>query len=411
MTKLAKFGGKIPEEEKKAPLEEIKKADKEDSTIKLIETKSGRVKRQHTNSKYDTNKYTSEQLEVLEKIDAGTELTADEKKIKDEIEELRDNDLHGLFGDEDEVKEEDMKVDDVPDETFVLLTEDQPETEKARNALLNNLRSFMESYQVKRHLQLVNIFVKTAVKASYPLEMLMNVASPYHIRLLLKLLVIASSELKVLIIKILKTLLRVEIHLETLEKATQAPIAELKTKSTIKFRSTFVQTLYDLCLQIREGTWIGPIEDEKESLFDVQHNISKLIALFFKLRQSQIDPETTTNEELSAIFTSDIKSLPKEEKNLIHSILGSFLTLPVCGDKVLNIEKESNVAKPFTILASNKLNKTLNDSIGSRITDFHQACTSVIVPDVAPDSLIDLTLSVEGIEKAIDRLNEIKNED
>jgi hypothetical protein len=112
------------------------------------------------------------------------------------------------------------------------------------------------------------------VKASYPLEMLMSVASPYHIRLLLKLLVIASSELKVLIIKILKTLLRVEIHLETLEKATQAPIAELKTKSTIKFRSTFVQTLYDLSLQIREGTWIGPIEDEKESLFDVQHNIS-----------------------------------------------------------------------------------------------------------------------------------------
>ena len=59
---------------------------------------------------------------------------------------MRDNDLTGLFGDEDDVKEEDMKVDDEPEETFVLLTEDSPETEKARNALLNNLRSFMEDY-------------------------------------------------------------------------------------------------------------------------------------------------------------------------------------------------------------------------------------------------------------------------
>ena len=103
--------------------------------------------------------------------------------------------------------------------------------------------------------------------------------------------------------------------------------------------------------------------------------------------------------------------MPKEEKNLIHSILGSFLTLPVCGDKILDISKESNVAKPFTIKASNNWNRTLNDSIGDRINGFHKACTSVIVPDVAPDSLIDLTLSVEGIERAIDRLNEIKNED
>jgi len=68
------------------------------------------------------------------------------------------------------------------------------------------------------------MFVKTAAKASYPLEMLLNVATPYHIKLLLKLMYVVSNELKILIIKIFNTLLRVEIHLKTLEIATEKPL-------------------------------------------------------------------------------------------------------------------------------------------------------------------------------------------
>ena len=99
--------------------------------------------------------------------------------------------------------------------------------------------------------------------------MLMNVASPLHIRLMLKLLTIVSSELKILIIHILKTLLRTEVSPTILESATATPIINFKTKSTIKFKSTFVQTLYDLALQIKQGTWESPYKDNKDSLFDV----------------------------------------------------------------------------------------------------------------------------------------------
>jgi hypothetical protein len=75
---------------------------------------------------------------------------------------------------------------------------------------------------------------------------------------------------------------------------------------------------------------------------------------------------------------------------LVHSILGSFLTLPVCGDKLLSLTKESNTAKFFSIEDSRKLNQTENESPEEARKEFNEVCKQVVIPDIAPDSLLNI---------------------
>lgn len=131
---------------------------------------------------------------------------------------------------------------------MVLLNADSPRVEECKNAMVHNFRQFFEEYSIKRHLQMINIFVKTAAKASYPLEMLINVANPYHIRLLLKLLIFVSNEVKIMILRIFKTLLRIGVPLKIYESATEKDLIDYKTESTVKFRSKFVQALFNIAL-------------------------------------------------------------------------------------------------------------------------------------------------------------------
>ena len=69
---------------------------------------------------------------------------------------MRDeNELHCIFGDEDDVKAEDYKVEDCKEEdlpSFVLLKEDNPLVKICKDDMLLSFRQFSETYQVKRHL-------------------------------------------------------------------------------------------------------------------------------------------------------------------------------------------------------------------------------------------------------------------
>ena len=97
-----------PKEDGEEEVKEGQPANDEEG--KVIDTGDQHKPFKRMNSKYDAQIYTTEQLEVLEKIDANLPLTDQENAIKDKIENLRQqNDLHGLFGDEDDVKEEDCK--------------------------------------------------------------------------------------------------------------------------------------------------------------------------------------------------------------------------------------------------------------------------------------------------------------
>ena len=57
-------------------------------------------------------------------------------------------------------------------------------------------RQFKESTNIARYLDQVLIFVKIATKAPYPLEMLQNVANPYHIKTLMQMLMQVSVKCK-----------------------------------------------------------------------------------------------------------------------------------------------------------------------------------------------------------------------
>ena len=269
------------------------------------------------------------------------------------------------------------------------------------------MRTFIENYQIKRHLQMINIFVKTAAKSSYPLEMLMNVANSYHIRLLLKLMLVVSNETKLLIISILMTLLRVQIPLKTLELATSQPLREFKTKSTIKFRSSFIQTLYDVALQIKSGTLDTGFKEPSTSLYDVQVCLTRLIRVCYKVKQTQTNVESSVNDELSAIFSTNFAEIPICEKHILLQIMDSFLTFPVCGDKLLAAKEDSTVAKALSMKESENISTCLNDSLNEQKKVFNVSSKSIIVPDVAPDSLIELTLSSEALGEVVARIKQL----
>ena len=61
------------------------------------------------------------------------------------------------------------------------------------------------------YLHMVLIFTSAARKCPYPLEMLSNVANPYHVQTLFKILVDASCMAKLTILAIIKHLVLVKV--------------------------------------------------------------------------------------------------------------------------------------------------------------------------------------------------------
>ena len=76
-----------------------------------------------------------------------------------------------------------------------------------------------------------------------------------------------------------------------------------------------------------------------KSIFDVMTQCTQVIQVYYKVKQSQIDPESTICEELSSFFMAGFEDIPDDEMKLILAILNADLTLPVCGDTLLSLRE------------------------------------------------------------------------
>jgi len=86
--------------------------------------------------------------------------------------------------------------------------------------------------------------------------MLNNVATPYHIQTLLKLLVEASPMAKLTILAIIKNLVCVKVPEKIFAEALKdLKSISFKVPSNLEFSNHLIQFLYNLALQIRTNNW------------------------------------------------------------------------------------------------------------------------------------------------------------
>ena len=151
--------------------------------------------------------------------------------------------LGGCF-DEPEEPEEKPKVD--------LLNEKDERVPKLRQKLLQGFRTFKESININRYIKSLQIFVKIATKAPYTLEMLQNVANPYHIKTLLQLLLHVSCQNKLKILSIFQTLLRIQVPISVFDESVKDLHAiRFRTQTKVEFKSSFAKFFFLASLQIQ----------------------------------------------------------------------------------------------------------------------------------------------------------------
>ena len=106
-----------------------------------------------------------------------------------------------------------------------------------------------------------------------------------------------------------------------------------------------------------------------------------------------------------------MSKIPGTEKCLLFKIFDAYLILPMCGDRLLNLENDIGVAKHLSMRDSVSLNKTLNDSLPEKKDLLTKSFKQIIVPDIAPDSLFDLYIDTKCAENIVTRLTEISESD
>jgi hypothetical protein len=152
---------------------------------------------------------------------------------------------------EDEAEDEEVVTEEDPRGKWneKKKTRDENEVKRAGSV-------YSESFLI-RLLALVELFTSTATCSSHPLSMVQRVANPYHLSTLLHLLLIASPQIQVLVIRILQHITRLQIPFEVFEEATnilssRSPSAHKLLKegnSSTKFeKSTFLHLIFNMLL-------------------------------------------------------------------------------------------------------------------------------------------------------------------
>ena len=137
----------------------------------------------------------------------------------------------GLFNE----PEEEQRA-EVPVEEFVSkLAKDDPKIPQLRQRLVQFYRDYMEDSNIARYIKMVEIFVKVATKAPYPLEMLQNVANPYHIKTLIRMLFQVSPGCKLQILNIFSTLLRIRVPLSIFDEGVKDLQISFRTPTQVEF--------------------------------------------------------------------------------------------------------------------------------------------------------------------------------
>jgi len=256
------------------PSEESKSASPEEIKVEIVG--DPKIKK----AIHDSTRYTVQQMEVLELLDSSTELTAEQRVIHQEIQALNEhNDLGDMFDEAEDVEEDPVPI------LVKDLSKDDKKVPVLRQKLIQHYRDYQEKSNLKRYLQLVLIFVKIATKAPYPLEMLQNVANPYHIKILLQMLFQVSVECKLQILTIFQTLLRIQVPLSVFDEAAKDLKLNFRTQSQVKFGSSFAKFFYLAALQIQNKTWDSTFsENRRGGMHDVSVQLTRTVALCLKIQ-------------------------------------------------------------------------------------------------------------------------------
>lgn len=188
----------------------------------------------------------------------------------------------GLFN---EPAEDEDKPQEIQHQIFVKqLAKDDVQIPRLRQKIIQGYRCYMEKSNIARYLKMVEIFVKVAIKAPYPLEMLQNVANPYHIKTLIRMLFQVSAGCKLQILNIIQTLLRIQVPLNIFDESVKDLNIAFKTQTQVEFKSSFTMLLFQAALQIHSNTWDSIFsEDFRSGMHDVCINLTRTVALCLKI--------------------------------------------------------------------------------------------------------------------------------
>ena len=160
--------------------------------------------------------------------------------------------------------------------------------------------------------------------APYALQLIKQLASPYHIKTLVDLLKYAKPQHKLTILKVLKKLQESKIPSEIFDQSINETKQLTDTQESLftqNIGNSFAKFLYDYALQIRTT----PTDYEQENMFAVSKQLLQVMQSF--VSQEEI-------VKALEISFSSIEKFCTEEKNLLFELLGSSFRSICKGDKI-----------------------------------------------------------------------------
>ena len=158
----------------------------------------------------------------------------------------------------------------------------------------------------------------------YALQLIKQLASPYHIKTLVDLLKYVKPQHKLTILKVLKKLQESKLPIEIFDQPINEKEHLIDTHESLftqNISNSFAKFLYDQALKIRTT----PTDYEQENMFAVSKQLLQLMQSF------------VSQEEIGAALELSFSSIEKvgiEERNLLFELLGSSFRSICKGDKI-----------------------------------------------------------------------------
>ena len=138
---------------------------------------------------------------------------------------------------------------------------------------------------MNKYLNCVIVLIKTATRSAYPLQMLQNIANPYHIRTLLEMIGLVSVNLNIKIAKIIRDLILIGVPMELFEISAEKILSTRESAGSLHFSNKLVQLLYLLVSKFCKETNVDKdqfLENQNLGTFDVSVQLVRIISLVIK---------------------------------------------------------------------------------------------------------------------------------
>lgn len=179
---------------------------------------------------------------------------------------------------------------------------------------------------------MLQLHVNVSLASALPQQMLLSLASPYHIGILLQLLVILPPESKLKIIKILDGLRQNKLPRQLFDDAVKPLLGEDRKDLLFleHLKSDFSKFLFTAAAKIRS------FEGLNKKLGRVQpyHSVSRQ---YLCLSLAFADPEKVS--QALTLATKDLSMVRLAEQSLLFEMLDSAITYASLGDRVVYTER------------------------------------------------------------------------